>query len=176
MAEALTVSDNEITCPEDFRTNIGLIDFSTFVTSSNAFVQYQLKEGVTTGMEIMTGTLVGTNTTGIFNLPTSLSANLALIIKDLANCGADQVIRIGDACRMTPPCPNPNGARISTNSICPNENFTLSVDASLSTNLPSSGTIDWYYGTPGFNPHNICLLYTSPSPRDLSASRMPSSA
>ena len=24
--------------------------------------------------------------------------------------------------------------------------------------------------------HNICLLYTSPSPRDLSTSRMPSSA
>ena len=24
--------------------------------------------------------------------------------------------------------------------------------------------------------HNICLLYTSPSPRDMSASRMPSSA
>ena len=25
-------------------------------------------------------------------------------------------------------------------------------------------------------PHNTCLLYTSPSPRDLSTSRMPSSA
>ena len=26
------------------------------------------------------------------------------------------------------------------------------------------------------NPYNTCLLYTSPSPRDLSTSRMPSSA
>ena len=28
----------------------------------------------------------------------------------------------------------------------------------------------------GVDPNNICLLYTSPSPRDLSTSRMPSSA
>ena len=34
------------------------------------------------------------------------------------------------------------------------------------------------YGTFGIHPHetNTCLLYTSPSPRDLSTSRMPSSA
>ena len=29
---------------------------------------------------------------------------------------------------------------------------------------------------PGAGPANTCLLYTSPSPRDLSTSRMPSSA
>ena len=30
---------------------------------------------------------------------------------------------------------------------------------------------------PGFGEsHNVCLLYTSPSPRDISGSRMPSSA
>ena len=29
---------------------------------------------------------------------------------------------------------------------------------------------------PGKVPMNVCLLYTSPSPRDLSTSRMPSSA
>ena len=34
--------------------------------------------------------------------------------------------------------------------------------------MPSDG--GWNYGT------NFCLLYTSPSPRDLSTSRMPSSA
>ena len=30
--------------------------------------------------------------------------------------------------------------------------------------------------SPAFTGHNDCLLYTSPSPRDLRASRMPSSA
>ena len=30
--------------------------------------------------------------------------------------------------------------------------------------------------TTGFDPASGCLLYTSPSPRDLSTSRMPSSA
>ena len=30
--------------------------------------------------------------------------------------------------------------------------------------------------TGNFNAHQVCLLYTSPSPRDLSTSRMPSSA
>ena len=33
---------------------------------------------------------------------------------------------------------------------------------------------DYYYN--GSTPHHSCLLYTSPSPRDLSTSRMPSSA
>ena len=32
------------------------------------------------------------------------------------------------------------------------------------------------HGSPNFNISNSCLLYTSPSPRDLSTSRMPSSA
>ena len=32
------------------------------------------------------------------------------------------------------------------------------------------------YTLPGKKQINICLLYTSPSPRDLSTSRMPSSA
>ena len=36
-------------------------------------------------------------------------------------------------------------------------------------NKPMAGVID-------FSVYNICLLYTSPSPRDLSTSRMPSSA
>ncbi len=154
VAEALTVSDNEITCPGDFSARIGLIDFSTLVTSTNAVVQYQLRAGVTNGMESTTGTLVNTNTTGIFNLPNTLAPNLALILKDLNGCSTDRVIRISDNCSRIPPCPNPTGATISTNTVCPNENFTLSIDATLSTNLPNSGTIDWYYGTTGFDPHN----------------------
>ena len=35
---------------------------------------------------------------------------------------------------------------------------------------------DHLYGDGGFNINTTCLLYTSPSPRDLSTSRMPSSA
>ena len=154
IAEAITVSDNEITCPGDFSTSIGLIDFSTLVTSPHAAIQYQLKENVTIGMEVTTGTLVSTNTTGIFNLPSTLTPNLALILKDLNGCGADQIIRIENGCRRTPPCPNPNGATISANDVCPNENFTLSIDAALSTNLPTNGTIDWYYGAVGFDPYD----------------------
>ncbi len=152
VAEAMRVSDNEITCPGDFSTRVGLIDFSTLVTSPHAAVQYQLREGVTNGMEATTGTLVNTNTTGIFNLPNTLMSNLALVLKDLNACAADQIIRINDDCRRTPLCPNPNGASISTSTVCPNENFTLSID--VSTNLPNSGTIDWYYGVSGFDPHN----------------------
>ena len=37
---------------------------------------------------------------------------------------------------------------------------------------PIDGTINFLHGIP----HFACLLYTSPSPRDLSTSRMPSSA
>ena len=38
--------------------------------------------------------------------------------------------------------------------------------------LAYGGSVEWYVPTM----HRICLLYTSPSPRDLSTSRMPSSA
>lgn len=154
VAEPLTVSDNEITCPGDFSANVGLIDFSELVTSPNASVQYQLKEQVTTGSEVATGTIISTNTTGIFNLPTTLNPPLAVIIEDLANCGTNQVITIGADCRNVPPCPDPNGATISTATVCPGEDFTLAIDAILSTDLPNGGTIDWYYGATGFDPFN----------------------
>ena len=36
--------------------------------------------------------------------------------------------------------------------------------------------VDYVYGRDKGEPHQDCLLYTSPSPRDLSTSRMPSSA
>ncbi len=154
VAEALAVSDNTITCPGDFSTNVGLIDFSKLVTSSNAAVQYQLKEQVTTGAEATTGTIVSTNTTGIFNLPTTLNPPLAVIIEDVANCGTNQIITVGADCRNIPPCPAPNGATISAATVCPEEDFTLAIDAILSTDLPSGGTIDWYYGATGFDPFN----------------------
>ena len=41
--------------------------------------------------------------------------------------------------------------------------------------LPHLASLGWGVG-PGGEITNICLLYTSPSPRDLSTSRMPSSA
>ena len=44
-----------------------------------------------------------------------------------------------------------------------NSNFWLPEKVPLSNDVPSWGTL-------------TCLLYTSPSPRDLSTSRMPSSA
>ncbi len=152
IAEVLTVSDNAIACPDDFNTNIGLVDFSQLVTSPNANIQYYLKEGVTNGMEETTGTVVETNTTGNFNLPNTLIPPIVIVIEDLANCGANQVITIGESCRNVPPCPEPNGATISKITVCPNEDFTLAIDAALSSDLPNGGTVDWYYGTVGFDP------------------------
>ena len=152
VAEAVTISDTEIDCPEDFITNIGLIDFSDFISSPNALVKYHLKEQVIEGMETITGTIIASNSTGIFNLPTTLRPPLALVVEDLANCGATQIIKIGNDCRNAPPCPEPKGASISKTTVCPTENFTLSLDAVLSTDLPNGGTVDWYYGTAGFDP------------------------
>ena len=44
------------------------------------------------------------------------------------------------------------------------------------TELGISSIKDLSYALPGLAIQNTCLLYTSPSPRDLSTSRMPSSA
>ena len=41
---------------------------------------------------------------------------------------------------------------------------------------PIDGTINFLHGIPHFAISIACLLYTSPSPRDLARSRMPSSA
>ncbi|MEM1122551.1 MAG: hypothetical protein AAGJ18_19060, partial [Bacteroidota bacterium] len=152
VSETITVSDNMITCPGDFSANVGLIDFSQFLTSPDAIMEYQLKSSVTNGMEENTGAVVATNKTGVFQLSNTLTPPLAIIVYDLANCGTNQVITIADDCRNAPPCPDPNGATISKNSVCPDEDFTLSIDASASTDLPSGGTIDWYYGNVGFDP------------------------
>jgi len=154
VAEPLMVTDNEITCLGDFSRNIGLIDFSELVTSPNATIQYHLKDEVTYGLEKTTGTIIETNTTGIFNLPNTLTTPIAVIIEDLAKCGNNQVITIGADCRNEPPCPNPNGATINKTTVCPNEDFTLTINALTSTDLPNGGTIDWYYGTVGFDPFN----------------------
>ena len=151
VGEAITVSDNAITCPGDFAANIGTIDFSQFVTSSHAAINYVLKEGVTPGSEISTGTVVASNNTGIFNLPNTLTTPIAVILENQMNCGGTQVLTIANDCRNVPPCPKPNGATISTTTVCPNENFTLTLNAVASTDLPNGGTIDWYYGASGFD-------------------------
>ena len=57
---------------------------------------------------------------------------------------------------------------------------TFSVEAAVATLVPSSGHIlvldNGAYCKRAAKLSTICLLYTSPSPRDLSTSRMPSSA
>ncbi len=152
VGEAIAVSDNNITCPGDFVTNIGTIDFSQFVTSNHASINYVLKEGVSSGSEISTGAIVSSNNTGIFNLPNTLIAPIAVILENQMNCGGTQVMTIGKDCRSVPPCPEPKGAAISATTVCPEENFTLSVNGTTSTDLPNGGTIDWYYGSAGFDP------------------------
>ena len=56
-------------------------------------------------------------------------------------------------------------------------NFSLGISGGLSKTI---AVTDDFHITPGFqvslNLYNNCLLYTSPSPRDATLSRMPSSA
>ena len=66
---------------------------------------------------------------------------------------------------------------IEVNNVFPNQDLRLIVDGELKQVNSSEYLADKkiiLVGVPGaFTP---CLLYTSPSPRDLSTSRMPSSA
>ena len=70
------------------------------------------------------------------------------------------------------------------NSINTGKNNLIDEDIDLEKKYPSyivnrclSGHIDAVMFANEMNKHpNLCLLYTSPSPRDLSTSRMPSSA
>ena len=50
------------------------------------------------------------------------------------------------------------------------------LDATLVKIETDEGYVGWGEGTPWGHTYVPCLLYTSPSPRDLSTSRMPSSA
>ena len=63
----------------------------------------------------------------------------------------------------------------------PDEMLAHIINATLerNPNLPPEAVEDIIMGCgnpEGAQGHNVCLLYTSPSPRDMSASRMPSSA
>ena len=53
-------------------------------------------------------------------------------------------------------------------------NFSEGVDSRYEHRLPEGATL--YRGVGKFLDNHICLLYTSPSPRDQRGSRMPSSA
>ena len=55
--------------------------------------------------------------------------------------------------------------------------FTILFTFSFTSHSYSKTEIHWWYGNSGFlGDVIICLLYTSPSPRDGLLSRMPSSA
>ena len=70
--------------------------------------------------------------------------------------------------------------------------LTILFTFSFTSHSYSKTEIHWWYGNSGFlgdviieianrfnasqDQYTVCLLYTSPSPRDLSTSRMPSSA
>ena len=71
------------------------------------------------------------------------------IVRAMNPCGS--VIVTGLVCIGNPPCPDPQGATLNGASdpitICPADCFDLTVDESMSANLPDGGTIDWFYGT-----------------------------
>ena len=50
------------------------------------------------------------------------------------------------------------------------------VNFAIVTHSPAEFVMDYVRVVPGVPKSKVCLLYTSPSPRDLSTSRMPSSA
>ena len=52
----------------------------------------------------------------------------------------------------------------------------LCLGASAWANLPANEPVEPIAPAEITDPAKVCLLYTSPSPRDLSTSRMPSSA
>ena len=60
----------------------------------------------------------------------------------------------------------------------PSSSFYVSVSLPNPTVVGFGRTSTWDTATPNpvDNINNVCLLYTSPSPRDTSSSRMPSSA
>ena len=61
--------------------------------------------------------------------------------------------------------------------VVPFKNYQVWEDSSIiNTNRPEEGYPVFTIRTAAVNALGICLLYTSPSPRDLVISRMPSSA
>ena len=69
--------------------------------------------------------------------------------------------------------PAPWAAAVRGNDSSEVGKFTNLYTASVIAMNPDTGNIAWHYQ---FTPHDACLLYTSPSPRDRQKSRMPSSA
>jgi|GEM_PF-3277405 len=103
-------------------------------------------------------TLNQTNTTGVFSVSAGTAGDYSVQVAQSLGC-VTTVIATGTICVAAPACPNPNGETINSGNvpinICPNDNFTLAVDGTTSTNLPDGGTINWYYSsTSTFNPYN----------------------
>lgn len=143
----MTTPKTDISCPADFSP--GTINIGSLITG-----------GFNPNFELFdNGILQATNQTGIFSISNNLAGPLSVVITDASGCSNPITINIDNSCRQAPACPDPNGEAINGAgdplSICPEENFTLSVDGISSVNMPNGGEVDWFFSTnENFNPWN----------------------
>ncbi|MEM9847897.1 MAG: T9SS type A sorting domain-containing protein, partial [Bacteroidota bacterium] len=146
LAEEITTDGTTtIACPCDFEAGVGFLDASTYVTSTNNNITYELYDNsITTIAAADAATPIASNSTGAFNLPSTATGDLAVVLRDNAGCGADFIIITGADCKAAPPCPAITASMIddADGAICPNTEVCFDITAF--DNLPAGGTIDFY--------------------------------
>ncbi|MBK8443504.1 MAG: DUF11 domain-containing protein [Sphingobacteriales bacterium] len=140
----LATSKTSISCPTDFP--VGVVNISSLI-SGGLNNTYQLYQGGT-GSPASGGTPVGSsNTTGLFQLPTTLTNNLYVIVTDGSGCFAPVQIDINSNCRLAPVCPETfvnTGSTANGSNLCVGDGVTLCFDGDY---LPAGGTLSWYRST-----------------------------
>ncbi len=128
----MTASKTTLSCPTDFPA--GTVNIASII-SGGLNKTYQLKNN---------GVNVGTaNTTGVFNLPTSLAGPLTVVVTDASACTAPITVSINNNCRAAPICPtslNYDACTTTAGAKCPNDVLNFALTA---TGLPTTGLIEW---------------------------------
>ena len=147
--------------------NTTLGDATTDTVTVNGYMGVGVAPNSTIALYARGTALTGTTQTGVYSYPTATSAATVALRSFSAQPGtADAVFTVADVAGFYAFNPVKGAASTITNA-----HGLYIVDQTQGTNnygitsLVSSGTNKWN-----------CLLYTSPSPRDVEESRMPSSA
>ncbi len=131
VVSTLSISDTDISCPDNFAA--GIVNIGA-LTSGGLNVTYELFDD---------GVSQGTNGTGIFSIPNTLTGPITVVVTDASGCSNPIMVNIDNSCRQAPVCPTNlayDACTTAAGDVCPGDEISLSLTAD---NLPEEGILEW---------------------------------
>jgi hypothetical protein len=136
-------------------------------TCANGLVKVTTTPALATGLTYnlinsVAPALNQTNTNGQFQITSGVAADYSVQVLQTPACGGP-IVATGTICVFAAPCPTlalNTVTSTASGAKCPGDVVNLCVDLAMSTNLPTSGSIEWYKGTTAaFDPYTAGATY-----------------